>query len=164
VPRGPHEPVDPRQGEPLGRRIAEHRQKLGWTQQQLADRLAVTRAAVSHLEAGMSVPGERTVALLAGAFHTEPHDLVAGTDYPSAKADRLPLVAARYTEADHQLRLLEHDLRWIEAAPPAQAEHELRAWLDRLAALAAVTVDLHERSLLAEARALARAALDALHR
>jgi transcriptional regulator with XRE-family HTH domain len=163
LPRGPHEPPEPRQAEPLGRRIADLRQKLGWTQQQLADRLAVSRAAVSHLEAGMSVPGERTVALLAGVFQTDPHVLVADTDYPVGKAHRLPLVAARYTEADHQLRLLEQDLRWIEAAPPAQAEHELRGWLDRLAVLAVITVDAHERALLAEARALARAALDALH-
>ena len=40
-------------------------------------------------------PAERTVALLAGLFSMEPHDLVDGTSYPAAKAERLPLVAAR---------------------------------------------------------------------
>src|SRR4029453_6469131 len=86
----------------LGRRIADLRAKLGWTQSDLAERLGISRVAVSHLEAGMSPPGERTVALLAGLFKLEPHELVAGTTYPVAKADRLPLVAARYTEAEPQ--------------------------------------------------------------
>ena len=44
-------------GESLGRRIAAHRAKLGLTQQELADRLAISRVAVSHLEAGLSDPG-----------------------------------------------------------------------------------------------------------
>ena len=76
--------------ENLGRRIADLRAKLGLTQQELAERLGISRVAVSHLEAGMTVPGERTVVLLAGLFKVEPHELVAGTTYPLAKADRLP--------------------------------------------------------------------------
>ena len=40
----------------------------------------------------MSDPGERTVALLAGVFKVEPHELVADTNYPAAKAERLPVV------------------------------------------------------------------------
>ena len=93
----------------LGRRIADLRAKRAWTQADLAGRLGVSRTAVSHTEAGMSIPGERTVALLAGLFGMEPHELVAGTDYPSAKAERLPVVVARYTEVEHQLALLERD-------------------------------------------------------
>ena len=46
--------------ENLGRRIARLRGSLGWTQQDLAARLAISRVAVSHLEAGLSVPSERT--------------------------------------------------------------------------------------------------------
>ena len=60
-------------------RIADLRGKLGWTQQDLAERLGISRVAVSHVEAGMTDPGERTVALLAGLFKMEPHELVAGT-------------------------------------------------------------------------------------
>src|SRR3954447_5135504 len=80
--------------ENLGTRIADLRAKLGWTQQDLADRVGISRVAISHLEAGMSQPGERTVALLAGLFRLEPHELVAGTTYPPAKAERLPVVTA----------------------------------------------------------------------
>ena len=84
---------DARPGETLGQRIARLRCLLGWTQQELADRAAISRVAVSHLEMGISVPSERTLALLAGIFHLEPPELVEGTSYPDAKAERLPLVA-----------------------------------------------------------------------
>src|SRR6478609_931389 len=93
--------------ESLGQRIAKGRVELGWTQADLAERIGISRVALSHIEAGISTPGERTVALLAGVFKAEPHELVAGTDYPAAKAERLPVVAARYTEVEHQLALLD---------------------------------------------------------
>jgi transcriptional regulator with XRE-family HTH domain len=96
--------------ESLARKIAKLRSELGWTQQELSDRLGMSRAAVSHLEGGLSVPSERTVTLLAGLFQLEPHELVDGTDYPIGKAERLPVVAARYTEVDLQLRLFEAGL------------------------------------------------------
>jgi len=128
----------------LGRRIADLRAKLGWTQQDLAERIGISRVALSHLEAGMSDPGERTVTLLAGVFKVEPHELVADTSYPRAKADRLPLVAARYTEVELQLALLERDL--------ARPDPPIAEWEARLAALADTTHDLRERAALAEAR------------
>jgi transcriptional regulator with XRE-family HTH domain len=134
--------------ENLGRRIAEARGKLGWTQQDLADRVGISRVAVSHLEAGMSDPGERTVTLLAGVFKLEPHELVAGTTYPMAKADRLPLVTARHTEVELQLALLERDLAWLERLDDAAVVAE---WEVRLRALLHATHDRGERSLVEDA-------------
>ena len=96
--------------EKLGRRIADRRAVLGWTQSDLADRLGISRVAVSHLEMGQSTASERSVTLMAGLLKLEPHELVAGTDYPPAKAERLPVVACRYTEVELQLQLLERDL------------------------------------------------------
>jgi transcriptional regulator with XRE-family HTH domain len=130
--------------ENLGRRIADHRAKLGWTQQELADRIGISRVALSHLEAGMSDPGERTVTLLAGVFKVEPHELVADTTYPRAKADRLPLVTARYTEVELQLALLDQDL--------ARGDVAVAEWDARLAALADGTHDLGERTAVQDAR------------
>jgi transcriptional regulator with XRE-family HTH domain len=135
--------------ENLGRRIAEHRAKLGWTQQELADRVGISRVAVSHLEAGMTDPGERTVTLLAGVFKVEPFELVEGTTYPRAKADRLPLVAARYTEVEHQLALLESDLAWLERHDDRAV---LDAWDARLLALLDAAHDRAERALVEAAR------------
>lgn len=156
--------------DPFGRRIAKQRAELGWTQARLAERIAISRVALSHLEAGMSVANERTVALLAATFGLEPHDLVAGTDYPSAKADRLPLVVARHTEVDVQLMLLAADLRWLDrfdelsgvhgpAAPVGLvrlASDVVERWTGRLATLEAETVDRHERRRVADARAALR--------
>ncbi|HEX2850318.1 MAG TPA: helix-turn-helix transcriptional regulator [Acidimicrobiales bacterium] len=131
----------------LGARIAALRNSLGWTQQDLAERLGISRVAVSHLEAGMSSPGERTVALLAGIFKVEPHELIAGTSYPVAKAERLPVVVARYTEVELQLRLLDHDL---ERGLDAGGRDE---WDERLRLLAKTSHDRREHEAIAAARA-----------
>jgi transcriptional regulator with XRE-family HTH domain len=128
---------------PLGRRIAQLRGDLGWTQQDLADRLGVSRVAVSHIESGLSTPSERTVTLLAGLCKLEPHQLVADTDYPVAKAERLPVVACRYTEVELQLRLFERDLEL----------GLLDGWEGRLATLRELAYDRREQALLADAQA-----------
>jgi len=138
--------------ENLGRRIAGHRAKLGLTQQELADRLAVSRVAVSHVESGLSDPGERTVTLLAGIFKIEPHELVAGTSYPTAKAERLPVVVTRYTEVELQLELLDRDRSWLDQVAPVEAERVLEQWRVRLTLLASDSHDARERSDLLEAR------------
>jgi transcriptional regulator with XRE-family HTH domain len=122
--------------ESLGDRIAKHRTELGWTQAELAGRVGISRVALSHLEAGISTAGERTVTLLAGVFRVEPHELVAGTDYPVAKAERLPLVAARYTEVEHRLALLDAQLATVADSRARErllgdAREQLRALLQR---------------------------------
>jgi transcriptional regulator with XRE-family HTH domain len=143
--------------ESLGRRIAAFRAKLGLTQNELADRLAVSRTAVSHLETGMAVPGERTVVLLAGLFKIEPRELVAGTSYPMAKAERLPAVAARYTEIELLLLLLDNDLAWLERTNGAEERRVLDEWEARLHAIDGHGLDLRERESLRAALAAVRA-------
>jgi transcriptional regulator with XRE-family HTH domain len=143
--------------EPLGQRIARLRTQRGWTQEGLAERLAASRVAVSHFELGLAVPSERTVVLLAGLFKQEPHELVEGTSYPTAKAERLPAVACRYTELELQLALLRRDLEWIErfrrsderASAIARVVAEWHPWIDELSRLA---YDAHEHALLEEAQ------------
>lgn len=103
----------PTSPESLGQRIARLRARKAWTQQDPADRLAMSRVAVSHIEMGMSMPSERTIVLLAGLFSCEPLELVEGTSYPVAKVDRLPAIACRYTEVEHQIALMRRDLFWF---------------------------------------------------
>ena len=140
------------ESENLGRRIADLRGKLGMTQQELAERLSVSRTAVSHLEAGMTVPGERTVVLLAGLFKVEPRELVAGTNYPLGKAERLPAVAARYTEIELLIMLLDNDLAWLERTGDADRRRVLDEWDARLSSIDDNSTDLRERELLRDAR------------
>ena len=144
----------------LGQRISALRADRGWTQQQLADRLGISRVAVSHLETDINIPSERTVAILAGLFRMEPHDLVAGTSYPLAKSDRLPLVVTRWTEVEHQLALLTRDLWWLDGADgsapvaaSAVVDQVLGAWDAVLAKLADAVGDPAEAASVAAARA-----------
>ncbi|MCS6888771.1 MAG: helix-turn-helix transcriptional regulator [Chloroflexus sp.] len=141
--------------EPIGQRIARLRHALGWTQQDLAERLAISRVAVSHIELGLSVPGERTITLLAGVFKCEPLQLVAGTDYPPARAERLPFVACRYTEVELQLALLARDRAWLAQMGSAAGERAaviIDEWRRRLDHLAQETLDRRELALIAAAR------------
>ena len=152
-----------RDDEHLGRRIAKLRADLGWTQQELAARLAISRTALSHLEGGVSIPGERTVTILAGLFKVEPHELVAGTAYPSAKAERLPAVATRHTEVELQLALLDRDLAWhhrLDLCTEVRAE--LERWASRLRDLAASSHEPTESAALALALRKVGRALDDL--
>jgi transcriptional regulator with XRE-family HTH domain len=132
--------------ENLGRRIARLRGELGWTQHDLATRLAISRVAVSHLEAGLTVPSERTVTLLAGLFKLEPWELVENTFYPQAKAERLPPVAARYTEVELQLRLMEAELERVDGG--GGGEQALAAWRHRLELLRKCAHDAREQEAL----------------
>lgn len=117
---------------------------MGWTQQELAERVAISRVALSNLESGRSVPSERTVVLLSGVFGVEPHELVEGTDYPPQKSDRLPPVAARYTEVDLELSLLDRDLDWLSRREAASSAPEvLLEWRERLSKLRRRTFDRH---------------------
>lgn len=146
----------------LGRRISLLRADRGWTQQRLAERLGISRVAVSHLETDLNTPSERTVAMLAGLFRMEPHDLVAGTSYPAAKSDRLPLVVTRWTEVEHQLALLERDLWWLDggtgggrrvsAVDRPSAEEVLGEWDVTLAKLADRVLDPDDVAAVADAR------------
>lgn len=131
--------------ETLGRRIARLRSALGWTQQELAERLAVSRVAVSHLESNTNVPGERTVALLAGLFKLEPHELVHGTSYAPAKAERLPVVVCRYTEVELQLRLLDQDLSRLEYLGATARARLVDEWQTQLRLVAKAAWDRGER-------------------
>jgi transcriptional regulator with XRE-family HTH domain len=138
--------------ETLGQRIGRLRSSLGWTQAELAERLAASRVAVSHFEAGLAIPSERTVVLLAGLFDMEPLELVEGTAYPAAKAERLPLVSCRYTAVDLQLALLRRDLIWLERPEMVGAGAEvLRQWQYTLGELLGGTDDRRERTKLEEA-------------
>jgi transcriptional regulator with XRE-family HTH domain len=99
--------------ESIGKRIARLRQALGWTQQSLSERLAISRVAISHIEMDLTIPSERTITLMAGLFKVAPDLLVAGTTYPEAKGERLPLVVCCYTELELELALLDNDIEWL---------------------------------------------------
>lgn len=144
--------------ESIGKRIACLRRQHGWSQQALADRVAISRVAVSHIEMDLSIPGERTITLLAGLFKITPYALVEGTTYPQAKAERLPAVACCYTEVELHLALLQNDLAWLahlagkEATRQPMATQLWQKWWPWLNSQTATALDSRELELLAAAR------------
>jgi len=145
--------------EPVGKRIARLRSERGWTQQSLAARMAISRVAVSHIEMNLTFPSERTILLLAGLFKLTPHELVEGTTYPQAKAERLPPIACCHTQLELRLRLMENDLEWLgflNNGPDysAYAKRVLRGWHSDLESYKTDDLDEHERGLLAAAHAM----------
>ena len=153
--------------EKLGDRLARYRSALGWTQQELADRIGASRVAVSHFEMGLQVPSERTVALLAGVFHVEPAELVANTYYPPAKSERLPAIVAQYTAIEREIALLERDLTWLDRIAHMPHSHgltleTLHGWLQSLAVLLDSTTDYRSREQLQAAQARVQRSLNQL--
>jgi len=141
----------------IGKRIQQVRQQHNFTQQQVADRIAISRVAVSHIESDLSIPSERTVTLLAGLFKISPYELVAGTTYPVAKIERLPLTTACYTSLEVDLLLLDSDLSWFakltDPGDLAQARDWLwKKWVRKFEAWGETYLDSIEIALLAAGR------------
>jgi len=51
---------------------------------------------------------------MAGVFKISPTELVEGTTYPRAKAERLPELTAIFTEIELYFALLKNDTEWID--------------------------------------------------
>ena len=136
----------------LGHRIAELRRKHGLTQQQMAERLAISRVAVSHLESCLTPPSERTVTLIAGLFKLEPWQLVRDTDYPSARAERLPHVVTRYTQAELLTAVVDALIESLVDPDRRTARLVLEPWRARIMAELEVSSDDGERALLVDAQ------------
>ena len=139
--------------ETLGQRIARLRARRSWTQERLAEQLAASRVAVSHFEMGLALPSERTIVLLAGLFKLEPHELIDGTGYPAAKAERLPPAVCRYTEVELQLALLRRDMEWAARLGGSVQQQCIEEARGKIAALLDHAYDEGERALLHEAEA-----------
>ena len=149
--------------ETIGARIARLRQAQGWTQQDLAVRAAISRVAISHIEMNLSTPSERTITLLSGLFKLEPRELVAGTTYPAAKAERLPFVACHYTALELQLALLERDIAWLQRLQDSPhrsrlAEEVMHTWSPRLASWRRRALEEEQRRFIAAAQKALREA------
>ena len=62
----------------VGNQIRERRQRLGLSQEELAQRLYVTRVTISHWETGKTLPDVQSMLLLANLFGTTIDEMVRG--------------------------------------------------------------------------------------
>ena len=62
----------------IGKNIKKARSEKGYTQEQLAQKLSVTRNTISNYETGHSNPDIEMLQLLAEALKTDPNTLIYG--------------------------------------------------------------------------------------
>ncbi len=154
--------------ESIGKRLAYLRQKHGWTQQSLAYRLALSRVAISHMEMDLTIPSERTITLMAGVFKMSPVELVEGTSYPKAKAERLPVSTMTYSELELNYALLLNDTRWIDRLEDPKikrtsAREVVNKWLSLLEQWGNISTDEQDTKILLKMRIVLKELKDDLN-
>ena len=60
----------------LAEKITEERKKNGWSQEEMAEKLSVSRQAVSKWESGQSDPSTTNLLALAKLFGVRPEELL----------------------------------------------------------------------------------------
>ena len=71
-----------------GNRIAELREKRGWTQEELSKAIGITRAALSHYEKNRRKPDFEILTKLADQFNVSIDYLIGRTKDPNAELEQ----------------------------------------------------------------------------
>ncbi|GAA2220183.1 hypothetical protein GCM10009850_121990 [Nonomuraea monospora] len=91
----------------FGRRIHHHRERLGLTLEQVADRAGMSAGYVQHLETHLGTPDGGTVTRLATALETTPRDLLGGGhDRPPGQGAAADEPVLEVLETEECLRLV----------------------------------------------------------
>ncbi|MGN9839754.1 helix-turn-helix domain-containing protein [Nonomuraea sp. H19] len=91
----------------FGRRIRHHRDRLGLTREQVADRTDISAGRLQYLEDHADVPETGTVIRLAAALESTPQDLLdRGLDHPPGPGIAAADPALRVLDARECLRLI----------------------------------------------------------
>ena len=96
---------------------------------------------------------------MAGVFKISPIELVEGTTYPRAKAERLPEWTTIFTEIELYFALLKNDTEWIDRLDVSDMKlNTIRVVLDKwfllLENLENKITDEHEKTILLSMRQL----------
>ncbi|MBF8186196.1 pyridoxamine 5'-phosphate oxidase family protein [Nonomuraea sp. K274] len=91
----------------FGHRLSHHRQRLGLTFEQLADRADMSAGYIQHLESHVESPDRGTMARLAGALETTVQELLGGgLDHPPGTGPAMADPASEALDAAECLRLI----------------------------------------------------------
>lgn len=94
-------------GSDLGRRIAYHRERLGLTHEQLAERTELTSGYIRYLEESTGTPSRESLIHLAEALDTTFDDLLGGaTDRPPGKGPAMAHPTLEVLDEEECLRLI----------------------------------------------------------
>lgn len=86
----------------LGHNIAKYRQKMGLTQEQLAEKLDLGNEAVSRIERGVAMPSLMRLFDFATVFHCQIHELLVDTQ--STRKDDIEDIALLLNQLDEKDR------------------------------------------------------------
>lgn len=90
----------------LGHNIAKYRQKMGLTQEQLAEKVDLGNEAISRIERGVAVPSVRRLFDFARVFHCEIADLLSQPNSsPKDELHYLAMMLRDLTEKDRQFAI-----------------------------------------------------------
>jgi transcriptional regulator with XRE-family HTH domain len=67
----------------FGHAVRQSREKLGWSQEVLADRAGLNRSYLGEIERGIAMPSLASIAKLAAALDTSMSTLVAHCEQPA---------------------------------------------------------------------------------
>jgi nitroimidazol reductase NimA-like FMN-containing flavoprotein (pyridoxamine 5'-phosphate oxidase superfamily) len=91
----------------FGRRIRHHRDQLGLTREQVADRTDISAGFIQYLEEHPDIPDTGTVNRLAAGLETTPPDLLgAGHDRPSGSGGAMAEPVLQVLDREECLRLI----------------------------------------------------------
>lgn len=91
----------------FGRRVSHHRDRLGLTVEQLAERTDMSAGYISYLEGHLGIPDRNTVIRLATALETTPQDLLGGgRDRPTGPGPGPDEPVLEVLDAEECLRLI----------------------------------------------------------
>lgn len=102
---------------------------------------------------------------MAGVFKLSPLELVDGTTYPRAKAERLPELTATYTELELNFAILNNDLLWLERLNDPglklkSTQALLDKWIPLLKRWTTSFNDEHETNILLKMRQILKELID----
>ena len=90
----------------LGQNIATSRHAMGWTQQELAEKVGIESVTVSRIETGGSIPSLARLAAVADALKVSIGDLLGGVSpHASDQAQEIAECLNRLQEEDRYLLL-----------------------------------------------------------
>lgn len=85
----------------IGKRISDRRKTLGWTQDQLAERVRVDGETISRFERGVNLPSLLTLDRLATVLRVDVGDLLSRTEtVPLDEASVLAMLIGELKESD----------------------------------------------------------------
>ncbi len=98
----------------LGKRIAERRKHIGWTQEQLAERMRVDAETISRFERGVNLPSLPTLERMATVLKIGFGDLLSRTEPAQLdEATRLATMIGELPAADRAF-IVEQVSDWCE--------------------------------------------------